>query len=242
MESPKGLIESASVPSFASAQPGGPWVNRRDHLVSVGKTVAQPPLNEAAAVAWKARRKARCLKGERLQFRLFSGTGPLEGPMFPAHPKPEEFSAEADGNAALQRGPARGLVLWRWHRLEAALEELERKDDSAQLALQLALGRWPEAQLLAKKLQLTDAERVVDSWMASTNSGRFSPSPANFEEKQLEVMPGLRQVDGLIAMEESVQLGVRLYLRCPHGKVETSRCVESNRNCWRGAFVEVEDG
>lgn len=34
---------------------------------------------------------------------------------------------EADGNAALQRGPARGLVLWRWHRLEAALEELERK-------------------------------------------------------------------------------------------------------------------
>lgn len=53
---------------------------------------------------------------------------------------------------------------------------------------------------------------------------------------------GLRQVDGLIAMEESVQLGVRLYLRCPHGKVETSRCVESNRNCWRGAFVEVEDG
>ena len=58
MESPKGLIESASVPSFASAQPGGPWVNRRDHLVSVGKTVAQPPLNEAAAVAWKARRKA----------------------------------------------------------------------------------------------------------------------------------------------------------------------------------------
>lgn len=34
---------------------------------------------------------------------------------------------EADGNAALQRGPACGLVLWRWHRLEAALEELERK-------------------------------------------------------------------------------------------------------------------
>lgn len=34
---------------------------------------------------------------------------------------------------------------------------------------------------------------------------------------------GLRQVDGLIAMEESVQLGVRLFLRCPHGKVETSR-------------------
>ena len=53
---------------------------------------------------------------------------------------------------------------------------------------------------------------------------------------------GLRQVDGLIAMEESVQLGVRLFLRCPHGKVETSRRVESNRNCWRGAFVEVEDG
>eukprot|EP00435_Cladocopium_sp_Y103_P042988 s34_g12.t1 len=58
MDSPKGLVASSSLPSFASAQPGGPWVNRRDHLMSVGKTVAQPPLNEAAAVAWKARRKA----------------------------------------------------------------------------------------------------------------------------------------------------------------------------------------
>ncbi|CAK9032130.1 unnamed protein product [Durusdinium trenchii] len=52
-------MESSSAPSLTWAQPGGPWVNRRDHLVTTGKSVAaMPPMNEAAAVAWKARRKA----------------------------------------------------------------------------------------------------------------------------------------------------------------------------------------
>lgn len=38
--------------------PGGPWVLRSSSLSSAGRrTVAQPPKNEAAAIAWKAARK-----------------------------------------------------------------------------------------------------------------------------------------------------------------------------------------
>mmetsp|Transcript_28194 Transcript_28194/g.52906 ORF Transcript_28194/g.52906 Transcript_28194/m.52906 type:complete len:210 (-) Transcript_28194:181-810(-) len=58
MAGAKGLSSSASSPVLG-AQPGGPWVNRKfDPLLSVGKHVVMPPMNEAAAVAWKARRKA----------------------------------------------------------------------------------------------------------------------------------------------------------------------------------------
>mmetsp|Transcript_95402 Transcript_95402/g.309143 ORF Transcript_95402/g.309143 Transcript_95402/m.309143 type:complete len:229 (-) Transcript_95402:117-803(-) len=57
---------SASSPDLSpdlwhsSAAPGGPWVKRdisASTLAAAGKHVAVPPLNEAAAVAWKARRK-----------------------------------------------------------------------------------------------------------------------------------------------------------------------------------------
>lgn len=58
MASMQGLAASASSPVLG-AQPGGPWVNRKfDPLHTVGKHVVMPPMNEAAAVAWKARRKA----------------------------------------------------------------------------------------------------------------------------------------------------------------------------------------
>eukprot|EP00930_Biecheleria_cincta_P001854 TRINITY_DN102946_c0_g1_i1.p1 TRINITY_DN102946_c0_g1~~TRINITY_DN102946_c0_g1_i1.p1 ORF type:complete len:219 (+),score=27.62 TRINITY_DN102946_c0_g1_i1:32-658(+) len=56
------LAASASAPTLVSfpesAQPGGPWVTRKTPLEAAGRHVAQPPPNEAAAVAWKARRKA----------------------------------------------------------------------------------------------------------------------------------------------------------------------------------------
>mmetsp|Transcript_29297 Transcript_29297/g.58478 ORF Transcript_29297/g.58478 Transcript_29297/m.58478 type:complete len:214 (-) Transcript_29297:70-711(-) len=49
-----------AAPWHASAAPGGPWVLRSassPSLATAGKVVAQPRENEAAAVAWKARRK-----------------------------------------------------------------------------------------------------------------------------------------------------------------------------------------
>ncbi|CAE8649530.1 unnamed protein product, partial [Polarella glacialis] len=64
-----GLTASGSTgsirPEFPpSAQPGGPWVDRNFSKKSLGladsgrKVVAQPPQQEAARVAWLARRKA----------------------------------------------------------------------------------------------------------------------------------------------------------------------------------------
>jgi len=54
------LSNSASAPELwpESAAPGGPWVLRNSALTSAGRTVARPPKNEAAAIAWKAARKA----------------------------------------------------------------------------------------------------------------------------------------------------------------------------------------
>jgi len=65
MASPKDasgrpLSTSASAPALwpESAAPGGPWVLRDSSLKGAGRTVARPPKNEAAAIAWKAARKA----------------------------------------------------------------------------------------------------------------------------------------------------------------------------------------
>mmetsp|Transcript_98198 Transcript_98198/g.174814 ORF Transcript_98198/g.174814 Transcript_98198/m.174814 type:complete len:214 (-) Transcript_98198:164-805(-) len=55
------MASSASAPTLApfpaAAQPGGPWVSRRIDPTFI-KKVEQPPTNEAALQAWKARRKA----------------------------------------------------------------------------------------------------------------------------------------------------------------------------------------
>mmetsp|Transcript_7474 Transcript_7474/g.16837 ORF Transcript_7474/g.16837 Transcript_7474/m.16837 type:complete len:223 (-) Transcript_7474:222-890(-) len=56
------LSHSGSDPDtwHVSAAPGGPWIKRdtsSSALLAAAKHVARPPLNEAAAVAWKARRK-----------------------------------------------------------------------------------------------------------------------------------------------------------------------------------------
>lgn len=70
-ESLPALVQADSA-DRAAAQPGSCWVWRggaggKAQLARAGKTVAKPPLNEAAAVAWKASRK------ETLQGQL--GTG-----------------------------------------------------------------------------------------------------------------------------------------------------------------------
>lgn len=136
-------------------------------------------------------------------------------------------AAEAAANAALAaaQGLAKALLLWRWQRLQMALEEMEtRKESSELLALQIALGRWPEALALAKTLQLPEAQQVVEAWQSNDSPGRFSPSPALFEGTPMdEVMPGVRQIDGLIPIEDGVSLGIRLLLQVRNDHPETSR-------------------
>lgn len=136
------------------------------------------------------------------------------------------LAPEAAANAALAaaEGVAKALLLWRWQRLQMALEMETWKESSELLALQIALGRWPEALTLAKKLQLVEAQQLVEAWQANDSPGRFSPSPALFEGVPVdEVMPGVRQIDGLIPIEEGVSLGIRLLLQVRDDHPEVSR-------------------
>ena len=115
---------------------------------------------------------------------------------------------------------ARGLVMWKWHRfgqslraLEAAktgLSEPSKPAAKALLALQICLGRWPEAATLAAHSS-PDAVTLVAGWMTGT-AGHFSPSSAEFSP-DVELRPGLRQIDARIPTIDDISLGVRLFLQ-----------------------------
>ena len=119
----------------------------------------------------------------------------------------------------------RGLVLWKWYKFEACLKELEaaQEVESAAhvlLALQICLGRWPEAAALAEGLP--DATTLIAGW-SSGGAGHFSPSSADFVPETVELRPGLRQMDARIPTIDGVCLGVRLFLQMESGSPRVSR-------------------
>lgn len=85
----------------------------------------------------------------------------------------------------------------------------------ALLALQLCLSRWPEAHKLAQEMQEMEAVRLVDGWIAGMDAakGSFAPSEAKFVAETKEVMPGYRQSDARVNVDDGVELGVRLLLQ-----------------------------
>merc|ERR1712110_1345333 len=100
---------------------------------------------------------------------------------------------------------ARGLLFWRWSMHERALHDLSdavRKHvpgaPQCLLALRMCLGQWPAARELAVTLDLEEALAYIDGLVAAADSrnGVFNPSPATFEAGNVDVMPGVRQVDG----------------------------------------------
>lgn len=67
------------------------------------------------------------------------------------------------------------------------------QDDSAQLAVQLALGRWPEAQLLAKKLHLGGISLATSFSVRAKSGGGIVASARwyffeGFDEKVRDVI------------------------------------------------------
>ncbi|CAJ1416837.1 unnamed protein product [Effrenium voratum] len=214
-------------------------------VVRAGAELSSPELGRVETGALVAELERR---GQRLHFRLLSGSGPAEGwltlqlggrdlavavelkaageePTLAAVLSPA--CGEAAANAALAglrraEGPKRlerALVLWRWHRPSRALEDLG--SGSAQLALQICLSRWPEAQALALTLGLeSETETALEAWQGG--AGRFAPAPAVFDGSAPEVMPGIRQIDARIPVAD-VELGVRLFLLEQNGEARSDR-------------------
>ena len=114
---------------------------------------------------------------------------------------------------------AKGLVLWKWHRFDLSVRELQKaqaQDGGFEagarvlLALQICLGRWPEAAALAERSP--EAAALISAWFTGA-SGHFAPSSAAFAPEVAELRPGLRQMDALIPTVDDVRLGVRLLLQ-----------------------------
>ena len=119
---------------------------------------------------------------------------------------------------------ATGLVLWKWYKFEACLKELEAAQEmesaaNVLLALQICLGRWPEAAALAEGFP--EAAALIAGWSTGV-AGHFAPSSADFVPETVELRPGLRQMDARIPTIDGVSLGVRLFLQMESGSPRVS--------------------
>lgn len=214
-------------------------------LVRTGEDLTSAPRSGRLATGTLVEEIQR--KGSRLHFRLFSGLGPWEGWItLTLHGKVLAEKADLEDTTTTSRDVVVDCRDGRWFRCwvpstttlgqlkdilrgeetwpKDAVLETDAKESSELLALQIALGRWPEALALAKKLQLPEAQQLVEAWQSNDSPGRFSPSPALFEGTPMdEVMPGVRQIDGLIPIEDGVSLGIRLLLQVRDDHPETSR-------------------
>ena len=134
---------------------------------------------------------------------------------------------------------AKSLVLWKWHRYDRCLRELgvdawhfgaeAATRSQALLALEICLGRWPEALALAEEAlkegsgpHAAEAAELARAWLAGA-AGNFSPSSAEFVPGIVEVHPGLRQMDARIPSVDDVSLGVRLFLQMEAGAPRVSQ-------------------
>ncbi|CAE8623254.1 unnamed protein product [Polarella glacialis] len=142
---------------------------------------------------------------------------------------------------------ARGLLYWRWSRLDRALKDLTEAHrqkvegaPQALLAMRLCLSQFPDAQILAIELGDTEAVNHIDRWAVAAQkmSNLFFPSLVNFEPRELEVLPGVLQRDVLIPTSEDAKLGVRLLLfRDSNGQIMTDRPLVL---CFHGEDESVE--
>ncbi|CAK9100324.1 Superoxide dismutase [Fe] [Durusdinium trenchii] len=183
-------------------------------LVREGEELSSPELGRlsfAALVTELGRSK------QRLHFKLVAGTGPSEG-WISLHLQGRPLAMSLGRSTA-----SAALLLWRQQRPQEALQvlesEMERPEglEELHLALEICLGRWPEAAARALQLRHEDAQRLIDGWRAAP--GRFAPSPALFWPEPKEVMPGICQIDDLIPIPtEEVKLGVRFFLQSENGR------------------------
>lgn len=120
---------------------------------------------------------------------------------------------------------ARGLLWWRWSKFDRALSDLQHAKrmgvggaDYGLLALNMCLRRWPEASSLAQK-RSQEALDFIDRVSVSSRAldGVWSPSPAEYEPRTVEVMPGIRQMDVRFAVDDKVELGARFFIQVRSG-------------------------
>ncbi|CAJ1341631.1 unnamed protein product, partial [Effrenium voratum] len=143
--------------------------------------------------------------------------------------RPTASAEEAE--AAMPRlGPlARGLVHWRWSRLQQAEKDLDEAvkqeapgASSALLAFQLCMSRFPSA---LRSADAADAEvpRLVDQWHqeAEKLSSLFFPCQREATKGHKEIFKDLRQTDMLLKTNGEV-LGLRLLMQCQQGEPITS--------------------
>mmetsp|Transcript_41958 Transcript_41958/g.75126 ORF Transcript_41958/g.75126 Transcript_41958/m.75126 type:complete len:588 (+) Transcript_41958:149-1912(+) len=120
---------------------------------------------------------------------------------------------------------ARGLLFWRWSKFDRALRDLmdarrmgAEGSSPALLALRMCLRQWPEASELAQA-HSKEAAEIIEQWLAGLRemTGVWSPSPAEFVPRPVEVMPSIRQLDARVKVDEEVELGARFFLQLQAG-------------------------